>query len=204
MLWRLGKGVVLLGLVIAVAIYVSSGSLSNWQEVRQRLLAASGSVSNIDSQVSLPPTPVVPLDATESVETREVVLYFTDASGASLLAEKRNIPKVEGIGKETLQELIAGPKDKDKYPVMPQGINLLGVNVKPDGLCIVDFGLSPESFSAQSSVQEKTTVYAIVNTLTQFPSVQRVKILINGQEKITFGDKEVISGELMRDETIIK
>ena len=99
MLLRLGKGVVFLGLVIAIAIFVNSGSLSKWQEVRQRLLAASGSVSNIDTQASLPPTPVVPLDAAESVETREVVLYFTDATGSNLYAEKRNIAKVEGIGK---------------------------------------------------------------------------------------------------------
>lgn len=204
MLWRMGKGVVLLGLVLAIAIFVSSGSFSKWQEVRQRFLAASGSMSSLEPQSVLPPTPAVPLDATENVETKEVVLYFTDVSGQNLYAEKRNIPKVEGIGKETLQELISGPKEKDRYPVMPQGINILGVNVKPDGLCIVDLGLSSAGLEPQASLQEKTTVYAIVNTLTQFPTVQRVKILINGQEKTTFGSKEVISGELMRDETIIK
>lgn len=197
MLWRFIKSFLLIGIVMVVAVFLSSGSLSNWQEVRNRILEASGKIAAPQNKEEIPPVPTgVSLDTTENNVTKEVLLYFTDAQGKYLYAEKRNIPKVEGIAKETLQALIEGPQDKvGHFPVITNGTKVLGVNVKQDGLCIVDLS---------NEVSGKTMLYAIVNTLTQFPTIERVKILTNGQEKSTLAGNENMSGEIMRDNNLIK
>lgn len=204
MFWRLIKNIVLLCVVVAFALFLSTGSFSKWQEVRDSLLSVAGKMPVQNEQAVLPSPPNISLDA-DVKPTKEVTLYFTDAQTNNLIPEKHSIKKVEGIAKETIEALISGPQvSTGHYPVIPEGTKLLGINVKPDGLCIVDFSNELAGNSKNSAVGEKIATYAIVDTLTQFPTIQRVKILINGQEKPTLGGHEIISGELMRDDTLIK
>lgn len=112
-------------------------------------------------------------------ELIEVKLYFVGPDGKSLVMEKRSIAKTEGIARNTLQELIKGPAGNENLPVVPEGTRLRDINLKPDGLCIVD--LSSQARQAGSAEQEKLMVYAITNTLGQFPTVKDVSFMIDGQ-----------------------
>lgn len=112
-----------------------------------------------------------------------VKLYFSDMSGRYLVEEERAIPKVEGIGRATLEELIAGPSpESGLLPTIPVGTVLRDINVRPDGLAIVDFSRDLVDNFVGGSESERLVVYSIVNTLTQFPTVDRVRILVEGQE----------------------
>jgi hypothetical protein len=93
------------------------------------------------------------------VDTATVVLYFANEDG-QLVAEQREIPKVVGIARETIRELILGPENGMLDPTIPAGTTLLDIDVN-EGLCTVDF--SKELITAHSggSGSEYLTVYSI-------------------------------------------
>lgn len=114
-----------------------------------------------------------------SQETIEVTLYFGGQDGISLVPESRVIPKEVGIARSTLNELIKGPTTPEYLSVIPEGTRLLDINVKPDGLCIVD--LSHEACQVANQQQEEMMVMAIANTVGQFPTVKEVTFRIDGE-----------------------
>jgi germination protein M len=117
--------------------------------------------------------------ATAPGESLQVSLYFGDASGQKLILEERNITKVEGIARETMEELLKGPANVESTQLFPTGTRLVDINLKPDGQCFVD--LSSEARKVANQSQEKLMIYAIANTLGQFPSVKEIVFMINGE-----------------------
>ena len=120
-----------------------------------------------------------------SQEKITVKLYFLDSGRSKLVVEERSIVKTEGIARQTMQELLKGPAQQGLQAVVPAGTRLLDINVKPEGLCIVD--LSSDVNKISSKDQGKLMVQAIANTLAQFPSVAEVSFLINGEKANTLG-----------------
>lgn len=115
-------------------------------------------------------------------ETTDITLYFADPTGEGLVPVQRTIPKVEGIARATMNELIKGPAlDSDLVATIPEGTQLKDINVKDNGLCIVDFSSELVDNHLGGSTAERLTVYSIVNTLTQFPTVDEVQILVDGK-----------------------
>lgn len=110
----------------------------------------------------------------------QVVLYFASSDGSTLEAETRAIPKQEGLARATVNQLIAGPLEDGLFPTLPAATILDDINIR-DGVCTVDF--SPELIENISgdSQQQLLAVYSIVNTLTQFDSIDYVQILIDGK-----------------------
>lgn len=127
----------------------------------------------------------VPTSAENSVPQMTVALYFASADGDKLVKEEKSIPKVEGMARATIETLLEGPAaDSGLHSAIPTGTQLLDINVKPDsGLCIVDF--SKEITSASNGVSEAATVYAIANTLCQFPTITQVEFRVEGQAVTT-------------------
>ena len=112
-------------------------------------------------------------------DARRVVLYFASADGG-LETESRDIPQQEGIARATVNELIAGPQSAGLKPTLPSTAIVEGMTVS-DGECTVDFSSElVDHLSAESDAQ-KLAVYSVVNTLTQFDSVDRVRILVDGE-----------------------
>ncbi len=119
-------------------------------------------------------------------ETREILLYFANADGSSLEAETRQIPKQEGIARATVNELISGPQDPTLNPTLPAGAVLEDIDITA-GVCTVDFSSELlENLSTDEDAQ-LLAIYSIVNTLTQFDTVDYVQILIDGQTIGTVG-----------------
>lgn len=115
-----------------------------------------------------------------SVGQVEIDLYFVKADGSGLAVESRNINRTEAIGRATVEELVKGPQTAEYLKSFPEGTQLLDINVKPSGLCIVD--LSSEVNKIDNEHQAKLMVYSLVNTLAQFPTINSVSILINGSQ----------------------
>ncbi len=139
----------------------------------------------------------------DPAETIDIVLYFSDEDG-DLVAEQKQIPKVEGIAKATINELINGPEaEGGLYATIPLGTVLQDINIK-DGLAIVDFSGDLKTEHWGGFLGETLTVYSIVNTLTQFPTVDEVQILVDGQKQETLAGHANISDPLTRNPSLVK
>lgn len=130
--------------------------------------------------------PEVPED--EDVEQtqasmRKTVLYFVDEQDL-LVPVTSNIPWVEGIAREALEYLVASPQrglelsGKGLRPSLPEGTQVLGMTIR-DGVAKVDF--NAEFLSSPDKTAEKNAINAVVYTLTEFPTVDRVQILVEGK-----------------------
>lgn len=130
---------------------------------------------------------------TTYIAGESVKLYFATKDGMNLSVEER---KVQGDRmKSAVEELIRGPKRSDLAATIPQGVTLLSLKVD-QGLCTVNFNENLIKNHWGGSTGELLTVYSIVNTLSQFPGVEKVQLLIEGQKV------ETLAGHLMLDESL--
>jgi len=143
---------------------------------------------------------VQPLPTEEMVE---VNLYFSDAQVMYLEPEKRKISQTPSLARQVVIELIKGPENSELYPTIPQGTQVNEVYIADD---IVYVDLSEEIFTNHpgGSSGELMTVYSIVNTLTEIPSIKGVQILVGGNEKDSLVGHIDISMPLIRDQNWIK
>jgi spore germination protein GerM len=118
-------------------------------------------------------------------EKKMVTLFFSEEEGEYLVGEKREIPRrdrVEEEAKETIVELIKGPKGK-LIPAMPPHTKLLTLRMDENGVAKVNFDKTLSKEHPGGSSAEMLTLYSIVNSLTvNFPQIKRVQILIDGKE----------------------
>ena len=116
-----------------------------------------------------------------TVAMRTITLYFANTANTALVAETRQIPQEVGIARATINQLINGPKNKELNPTIPNDATLDDINIK-DGVCIVDFSSELKDHHPGGLVNEQLTIYSIVNTLSQFSTVNSVRILVDGKE----------------------
>ncbi|MCD4670768.1 MAG: GerMN domain-containing protein [Actinomycetia bacterium] len=116
--------------------------------------------------------------------SKTVTLYFASMvdSRPYLIGETRQIEDPGNIYKTAVEELIKGPLAKGLYPTIPSDTVVNSVTVS-DGLATVDFNIRIiNNFEEipHSSGTETLAIYSIVNTLTEFKDIERVKITIGG------------------------
>ena len=134
-------------------------------------------------------------------ETRSVIVYFADATGKNLVPEERLVPKTLSLARETINELLKGPgTGSDLLAVVAQGTTLLDINIKGE-TAIVDF--SKEIQSSAGKVTSDIALNAIVNTLTQFPTIKQVKFRVEGQSVQKIGSTSTVQA-LTRNTTTVK
>lgn len=136
-------------------------------------------------------------------ETKEISLFFVNADN-KLVAEERNIPKVEGIARATMEELLKGPAEGDLKAAIPTTTKLLDINVRPEGLAIVDLSNELIKDLTTSQSAEELAVFSIVNTLTQFPTVDKVELRVDGRKVDTLLGYVKIDDNLVRNTSLLK
>lgn len=139
-------------------------------------------ISYVDESVSF--------DSSVEETTSEVVsettmrdLYLIDQNGL-VAPQTLPLPKAEGVAKQALEYLVQDGPVSQLLPngfqaVLPVGTEIFGVNIK-DGVAIVDFS---EQFKDYRPEDELKILQSITWTLTQFDSVETVKIRINGYDQ---------------------
>ena len=136
--------------------------------------------------VSIISISVLFLIVTLSSCTRSATLYFT-ASGETdfyLVKEIRKISVSGDLYKSVLEELIKGPDTDDLYPVIPSDVRVNSVKIS-DSTATVDFSkeiITNFEEIPHSSTTEILAIFSIVNTLTEFEEIERVKITIEGKD----------------------
>lgn len=129
----------------------------------------------------------------EQMRQTIVSLYYKNKDTGELMPEGRIIDSKELLKepyKKLVELLIEQPKNDKLESVIPKDTKVNNAELKND---IVYLDLSKEFVENHvgGEVEESTTIYSIVNTLTELTEVNGVKILIDGKEDEAFKDNEI-------------
>lgn len=134
----------------------------------------------------------------------KVALYFIKdiADETFLVREIREIPYTSAPEIAAVRELIKGPVGDGLEPVLPAKTRVQGLEIQ-NGVATLD--LSQEAVKiGKGSWGEALVVWSVVNTLTKFPEIDGVQILIEGNQVETLAGHFDLSGILKRNEQVIK
>ena len=120
----------------------------------------------------------------DTANLSNITAYYKDANGF-IVPVITGIPWEEGIAKATVRKMVIG-SDKEKelsqsglHGVLPEGTQILGMSIK-DGVCVVDF--TKNILNSASYEDERDMMTALTYTLTEFDTVDKVEIMVEGQE----------------------
>ena len=148
--------------------------------------------------------------------TRSVSLYFAASTDtdAYLTEEIREIQVSKELYKNVVEELIKGPQSDQLYRTIPSNVKVNSVKIS-EGTATVDFSkeiITNFQEIPHSSTTEVLAIFSIVNTLTEFEEIKKVKIIIEGKDSGQVDELYIedfwghvgIYEEFTRNEDIIK
>ena len=103
-------------------------------------------------------------------------------------------PPVTTASNSPAQDALVALSAQPSSP-LPAGTHLRSINLA-DGLATVDFSREFQTNFAGGDTQSLRTVSAVLRTLGQFPTVDRVQILVEGSPIDTYGGMLSLSGPL--------
>jgi spore germination protein GerM len=117
-----------------------------------------------------------------------VYLYFADRNKPFLKTEERVLNNPENpilFGKVIVDALIKGPQN-GLMRTVPVGTVLRALYITKDKTAYADFSQEISEYHPGGIQLEYLTIYSIVNSLAlNIPKIEKVKILIEGQEQKT-------------------
>lgn len=138
-----------------------------------------------------------------SERAMQLTVYHATKDAMHLVPETHKVPVNSQPARTAIELLLAGTKNADLVSVMPQGVKLKNIVVK-EHIAYVDFDNKLIKKNTGGSANEILLVGAIVNTLTEFPDIQKVQILVEGKKIDTILGHLDTSEPLSRSEKIIK
>ncbi|MDW7651900.1 MAG: GerMN domain-containing protein [Bacillota bacterium] len=125
-----------------------------------------------------PPAEPGPQEITETV-----TFYYGDEGNEQLVSEEREVVYPEGYDRfqAVLETLIAGPRTEGYTANIPSGTRVYGTILQNDALIV---NVSEEFATFGGSVAETVALASLTTTLGQFEEIERVKILVEGEELI--------------------
>ena len=134
-----------------------------------------------------------------------VKVYYPDDSGMKLVEVERKVIVSDTTDKYTaaVEVLLDEPAEENLTKIFPNNAKIRGVKVV-DGLATVDLDGSITKSFVGGSTGEEFLIGSVVDTLTNFPEVKRVKFLIDGQEIETLSGHMDLSTPLERMNSLTK
>jgi germination protein M len=138
-------------------------------------------------------------------EILTITAYYKDSENV-LIPVTRKIEKEEGVAKAAIKTMIENETNREALrplglkPVLPEGTEILGINIE-NGIAIIDFNSKLLGYS--TARDENNIITSIVYSLTEFETMNAVRILINGYVKEELKYSGDISGTLKRDNILI-
>lgn len=153
--------------------------------------------------------------STTSKEKTEITLYFVKNFHYALNSEslfylepvKRTIPKTQSIAKAAVEELLKGlegqdivddgqqkikfenAKHEEWISFLPKDAKVLSVKIE-NGIATVDFDRKILTANVGSEGEE-LGIYQIVNTLTEFPTIEAVRFTVEGKSSGTIEGRRI-------------
>lgn len=167
--------------------------------LRQRLKLAAKLQQETTEQARRELTQPIPVNPGEPrVKAR---LFWASGNGDGMLVESMvelplsNDPVLSS--KQVLNTLLAGPVNADLRTLPPDAV-LLAFYLLPDGTAIADFSEALATATPSGIQSEQLAVDSITRTLeANVPRVQRLKILIHGQEVETLAGHLDLTGTFL-------
>ena len=118
------------------------------------------------------------------VQTRKQLtlkVYYPDEGATHLVAVDRAVDVEDGKDKYTaaVETIIQEPTESNLVAIFPKATQVRSVKVEGD-LATVDFDGSIQRTFSGGSTGEELLVGSLVDTLTDFPEINRVQILVDG------------------------
>ena len=179
---KIKKVTVVTTMILASSVWLAGCGLFNSGEKNQ--IDPPKDVTLVDDQTTLEETSgnkKVEGDQAAVESKVKTELYLIDKDGY-VVPQTLELPKSEGVAKQALEYLV---KDGPVTDILPNGFRAVipadtQLSVKIDqGVAIVDFS---KEFKNYQKEDELKILQAITWTLTQFDSVEKVKLRINGED----------------------
>lgn len=137
----------------------------------------------------------------------ELKLYFPNDQGTKLVSVTRKAEYDPTVATARYQAailaLIEGTSDKGQTSIIPHRVKLRGITLN-NGNCQVDFSSEIVKNFVGGSTGEEMLVGSVVNTLTEFPEVRTVQILVDGHQVESLSGHMDLSQPLKRMENLLK
>lgn len=132
-----------------------------------------------------------------------ITIYFANEQGDKLIEYNKMVEITTDVSLEqvVIESLIAGPQREGYGATIPEGTTLKRISIK-DGVCYVD--LSGEFNQAQTECVDMVTLYSVVNSLCELPTVNKVQFLINGEKQALFREVIPFDGMLERNMDLVE
>ena len=131
-------------------------------------------------------------DEAPAAETTRVLIYLL--RGEQVGAAAREVPETDEVARAALEQLLLGPDDEETAgglgTSIPEGSRLLDVAIA-DGVATVDLSGAFDG-GGGGSASMFTRLAQVVFTLTQFPTVDGVRLRIDGQDVETFSAEGIV------------
>ena len=177
------KQVTLATIILASSVWLAGCGLFGSEEKNQ--IDPPTDVSLVDDKSALEEASgkgkVVEGDVAKEETKVKTELYLIDKNGY-VVPQTLELPKSEGVAKQAIEHLV---KDGPVTDLLPNGFRAVlpadtQVSVKIDkGVATVDFS---KEFKNYQKEDELKILQAITWTLTQFDSVEKVELRLNGKE----------------------
>ena len=142
--------------------------------------AGSGSSQAVTSESSS--SSAASSAASQKAAVMDISVYYPDVNATGLVAVTKTVKAQEAEKyKAAVEALLAGTDDKKLTAVFPKKAKLRKVSVS-GGVAKVDFDKNLISGFVGGSTGEEMLVGSLVNTLTEFPEIKKVQILVEGKE----------------------
>lgn len=141
------------------------------------------------------------------LENIVITVYFSNEKGNALVESELSITSVKNMSIEeiVINGLIETSSDELQLHGMKKTIandtELIKVNTK-DGICYVD--LSEEFLDKVSGIDDKVSLYSIVNSLVELPGINKVQFTIDGEVRKIYRDKIQFDGFFERNLEIVE
>ena len=134
----------------------------------------------------------------EQMRKTVVLLYFLDSEKCDLIPEARQIDSKELINypyEYLINLLIEGPQNDKLIKLIPEGTKLWHTELI-NNILYLDFSEEFIKNKYLGKEQEELILKSIVNTLTELTEINKIAILIEGENNKGFPDNEVMFNKI--------
>lgn len=189
------KSILVLALTLLCAMVLAGCDEQKQGEAGSKTVVSSSSGSSSSSSSSS--------QSGSKAQLVNIKVYYPDENATGLVAVEKSIKDTDNKYQAAVEALMAGTEKKGLANVFPKKAKLLQVTVSGK-VAKVDFSRELQKNFVGGSTGEEMLVGSVVNTLTEFPEIQKVQILIDGQEVETLSGHMDLSQPLPRMTELLK
>ncbi len=189
------KSILVLALTLLCAMVLTGCDEQKQGEAGSKTVVSSSSGSSSSSSSSS--------QSGSKAQLVNIKVYYPDENATGLVAVEKSIKDTDNKYQAAVETLMAGTDKKGLANVFPKKAKLLQVTVSGK-VAKVDFSRELQKNFVGGSTGEEMLVGSVVNTLTEFPEIQKVQILVDGQEVETLSGHMDLSQPLPRMTELLK